>query len=322
MGRLIKLILSFVLFFSVVLAETTIVNSPTEHYTITKKIGEGAFGKVYAVENPEGEKFALKTYKGITGEPSMQFLYCLDDLEREYSRGQELDHPHIIKTIEYFHVLDGQDTETRYLVLQYVDGIALRRVEKKSISQKQALLATLELIDALQHGLDRNLVYLDLHLDNIMMSRGDGVMVIDLASFFNPDELAEFVLNFFYFDDEDETVSLVPAAYNARMFKKAFMAKKSAVTVQEGKNPFIEMSNEEIFAAYLPQYVDQITEICGYIISISDFSHEEKARIRAEIKQVSWRYILEADDGDNHPVEFYFEEIVETLQSHLENLSH
>jgi serine/threonine protein kinase len=74
--------------------------SPTECYTITKELGNGAFGRVYAVEDSKGQKFALKTYM-IEMEKVFEGHIFLD-LEREFSRGQMLDHPNIIRSYDFF----------------------------------------------------------------------------------------------------------------------------------------------------------------------------------------------------------------------------
>jgi len=37
--------------------------SETECYTVIERLGAGAFGVVYSVEDYQGQKFALKSYK-------------------------------------------------------------------------------------------------------------------------------------------------------------------------------------------------------------------------------------------------------------------
>lgn len=95
--------------------------SPAECFSISRQLGEGAFGEVYAVKNSLGETFALKTYKVSEQEYTDNWLGALADAEREFQRGQMLDHAHIVKAYDLFSAKSCIQA-TNYLVLQLVEG--------------------------------------------------------------------------------------------------------------------------------------------------------------------------------------------------------
>ena len=100
--------------------------SPTECYRITKELGNGVFGRVCAVENSKGQKFALKTYI-IEREELSRHVF---DIEREFSRGQQLDHPNIIKSYEFFTSTSQEQQVMHHLVIDLVEGQTLLKYQR------------------------------------------------------------------------------------------------------------------------------------------------------------------------------------------------
>src|ERR1700722_20375421 len=64
--------------------------SSNECYTVLRLMGEGFFGKVFAVENSANQQFAIKIYKQYSDD----LQHVRETALKEFSRGQLLDHPH------------------------------------------------------------------------------------------------------------------------------------------------------------------------------------------------------------------------------------
>lgn len=89
---------AFIIDVSFVEAKEKVINSTSEQYRIIHLLGSGAFGKVYAVKNSKGARFALKLIQQYQSNSDHIFLSA----QREFERGQMLNHPHIIKSYEFF----------------------------------------------------------------------------------------------------------------------------------------------------------------------------------------------------------------------------
>ncbi len=173
------------------------INTSTGTYTIIKKLGEGAFGKVFKVQNDQGQTFAIKAYKkhnlsSKRSRDSTDNFYAINvflDLDREFERGQILDHPNIIHSLEQFLYYTPENQEISCLVLEYVEGTTVGNVEKKYLPKASGILAASQLVEALNYALAFGYFHLDLHNQNAMLTKEGEIKVIDLASFFHIDEL-------------------------------------------------------------------------------------------------------------------------------------
>src|SRR5688572_16751552 len=125
------------------------ISSSTNCYTVIEELGEGAFGKVYSVENSSGKRFALKSYKPFGTEFSTSgWFNSLAEAKREFSIGQLLDHPNIIKSIEFF-----EEKQTHYLVLELVNGSELYKTPKKVFSEDEVRKSLKQFVNALRYVL-------------------------------------------------------------------------------------------------------------------------------------------------------------------------
>ncbi|WP_068470096.1 protein kinase domain-containing protein [Candidatus Protochlamydia phocaeensis] len=337
--------------------EDEVIQSPTNSYTILKKLGEGAFGEVFAVENAKGEKFAIKSYKPSfqtsdskkTGsyeeESSINAWDLLADAEREFQRGQVLDHPHIIKSIELF-TSSSSSNPTTYLVLQLVEGQTLYNTGKKSLSHQAAVHAALQLSDALRYALSFGLIHLDLHQNNIMLANGADMMVIDLASFFTFEEMFGYVQSQTEKKEEIASIKQIKAnlkapsihPIQAKKMKRFFMnhpqlfnelkerghdsnpsfnqAKFNKMAIVTGRAPHVS-SNwlEAARLSFYAHYFNQVTDVCLSIISKSDGSKEDKLNKYAEIKKIAWNYLEDVEDGQSINIEESLDKLLEVLTS-------
>ena len=165
------------------------IYSPTECYKVIKKLGQGAFGRVYAVEDSYGKLFALKCYKNTCP------VNCsmLADSKREFQIGQLLDHPNIIKSFDLFTPSVSKKRVKMCLLLELIEGKALSKIKKGFLSREEAINAAIELVRALRYAFSSHgVMHLDLHEGNIMLDQNFNLKVIDLASFFTLDDLIAY----------------------------------------------------------------------------------------------------------------------------------
>lgn len=314
-----RFIIIFCLFSASCVALDTI-NAPYECYTVLKKLGEGAYGEVYAVENSQGEKFAIKCYK--IHEDSVLANNHYTDVEREYRRGRVLDHPNIIRSYDLF-----SDQRTNYLVLELVDGKTLHRTKRGDIPRQESLGAALHFCEAINYALSLGFFYLDLHEGNAMFSSEPDIKIIDLASFFSWNELFYYVTENTEEEALEETSSSnensprqekIQAFFlkNPLLFKQLKEASKNvrwkckATELSESLEYPDETHILNIISAH---YFGLFSEFLQKIIEKSDFSRKERLELYLDIKELAWNYSEDVKTLNDAHFESYFNELMNCL---------
>src|SRR5436190_18964043 len=93
-------------------------------YAVLAKVGDGAMGTVYkARHGSSGTVVAITVIApDVASESDL-----LKRFEQEFEVGRSLDHPHIVRALEY-----SQDGEDLYQVMEFVEGSSLgKRIEAK-----------------------------------------------------------------------------------------------------------------------------------------------------------------------------------------------
>lgn len=296
------------------------INSPYESYTVIKKLGEGAYGEVYAVENSQGDKFAIKCYK--IHEDTELALHHYMDVDREYRRGRVLNHPNIIKSYDLF-----SDHGTNYLVLELVEGKTLHKTKRGDIPRQESLEAAVHFCEAVDYALSLGFFHLDLHEGNAMFSNEPDIKIIDLASFFTLNELFHFVVGkteeevATSFSEENSTRQEKLQGFflkNPLLFKqlKAASQKVNLKCKAESESSLLDISDEEhiqnIISAH---YFGLFSEFLQRIIEKSDFSREERLTLCLEIKKLAWNYSEDVKTFHEAPYENYFIELMNCLDT-------
>lgn len=304
--------------------------SSTECYTILKVLGEGVFGKVYAVQSSAGKCYAIKSYK--SQKDTHLANHILGDAKREYMRGQLLNHANIVKTFDLFEERFPSDNHATYLVLELVEGKTIFGIPKRSLELNQALHSSLQLIDALRYALSQKLLHLDLHDNNIMLAHSSDAMVIDLASFYSFEEILNFATK--EKDEEKPKAAKNQAVHaqvahvqgkklkqfflqNPKLLKKIQKTNKKNKKDKVAKNAKLKKVefDQKQMMPILSHYFNDITEVCVHLITKSDLSREEKLRLRTTIKMLAWNYFEDVDEDLVIPIDYYFDQLIGVLQS-------
>jgi serine/threonine protein kinase len=145
-------------------------------------LGKGGMGAVYKARQPDLDRFvALKILPSETGAGSAERF------TREARALARLSHPNIVAVYDFGRV-DGLN----YFIMEYVDGVNIRQLEKGArISPRQALQIIPQICDALQYAHDEGVVHRDIKPENVLVDRKGRVKVADfgLAKILNRQDL-------------------------------------------------------------------------------------------------------------------------------------
>jgi serine/threonine protein kinase len=143
---------------------------PTQlgNYDIVSKIAEGGMGTVYKARNrATGQIVALKVIAPATAKNPV----LLQRFEREFLAAKVLDHPNVVKALDYCGALPHP-----FIVMEFVDGMSVgQRIELKgAYPEAEAVRIIKQVCDGLQGAHKQGLVHRDVKPDNILVTR-DGV---------------------------------------------------------------------------------------------------------------------------------------------------
>lgn len=182
------------------LKQNTILYGKSHTYTIEKILGQGSFGITYLamtqvkVSGALGElettiQVAIKEFfmKDINGREentvtcgSRGGVYY--DYKKKFSREAEnlskLNHPHIVKVLEYFEA-----NNTVYYAMEYVDGGNLDAyiAQQKGLTEAESIKYAKQIGDALSYMHAHKMLHLDLKPGNIMLRKNKEAVLIDFG---------------------------------------------------------------------------------------------------------------------------------------------
>jgi serine/threonine protein kinase len=167
-----------------------------DRYTLTEQVGAGAFGRVYRAE-VRGDMgfvsdFAVKVLDAAVVADNPNVARQMADEARILA---QLDHPNIVKVIDFKHTDHPVIGDIYFMVLEYVRGVDIADVLDRFIDEGRYVPATaalhmgLMVADALAHahelaGRDMRplgLVHRDLKPSNLMVNFRGQVKVLDFG---------------------------------------------------------------------------------------------------------------------------------------------
>jgi formylglycine-generating enzyme len=151
-----------------------------KQYRISRKIGEGGMGVVYLAEDMEmrNRQVAIKVLPPVLAKNKR----AVENLRDEAITAIKLNHPNIVR-LHGFH----SDSDLRFLVMEYIDGVTLEDKIYHSPSRKLGLEETINIIEPIAAALDYAhsqkppVIHRDLKSSNIMIGRDDTVKVLDFG---------------------------------------------------------------------------------------------------------------------------------------------
>ena len=137
-------------------------------------IGQGGMGAVYKARQPALDRIvALKILPPQTaGGPGF-----VERFNREARALARLTHPNIVAVHEF-----GQVNGLPYFVMEFVDGLNLRQLERAGhLSPRQALQIVPQICEALQFAHDEGVVHRDIKPENILVDKRGRVKIADFG---------------------------------------------------------------------------------------------------------------------------------------------
>ncbi len=144
-------------------------------YKIVSIIGCGGMSYVYRAERlSDGEIIAVKV-------PLPEFAEKLSSSQR-FKRaekiGEIINHPNIVKVFGH----EGQKSFP-YMLMEYVNGPSLNKIitNKCPLPLSQMFKITVQICDALEFIHRKGIIHHDIKPDNIMLTKGDDVKILDFG---------------------------------------------------------------------------------------------------------------------------------------------
>ena len=136
-------------------------------------IGKGGMGAVYKARQPALDRVvALKILP-----PQAAAARFAERFNREARALAKLNHPNIVAVHEF-----GQVNGLPFFIMEYVDGLNLRQLEKAGrLSPREALQIVPQICEALQFAHDEGIVHRDIKPENILLDKKGRVKIADFG---------------------------------------------------------------------------------------------------------------------------------------------
>src|SRR5687768_2073279 len=143
-------------------------------YVVTDSLGQGGMGQVFkGVHQVMGRECAIKVLPLHKATPD-----AITNFMREIRTQAQLDHPNLVRAYDA-----GRESNTHYLVVEFVPGVDLRRLIRTQgrLTQRQAASVILQAARGLDYAHKRGLVHRDVKPGNILVTSEGLAKVSDLG---------------------------------------------------------------------------------------------------------------------------------------------
>lgn len=141
---------------------------------IIELLGRGGMGAVYKARQPGLDRFVALKVLPVTPGAAPSFT---ERFQREARALAALNHPHIVAVYDF-----GQLPTLAYFIMEYVDGINLRQLERTArLSPREALAIVPQVCEALQFAHDHGIVHRDIKPENILVDKQGHVKIADFG---------------------------------------------------------------------------------------------------------------------------------------------
>jgi len=148
-----------------------------DKWTLDELVGVGGMAAVYAATHRNGMRVAVKMLHAelsvATSEIKTRFL-------REGYLANKVEHPGAVRVLDD----ETDDDGSVFLVMELLDGETLaHRFERKarSLVIEEVLLVSDQVLDVLAAAHEKHIVHRDIKPDNIFLTRGGGVKLLDFG---------------------------------------------------------------------------------------------------------------------------------------------
>jgi len=145
------------------------------NYDLLEKVAEGGMGTVYKGRHREtGQIVAVK----VVAQHMVGNQVILKRFEQEYNAASQLDHPNIVRALEY-----GTVGSTPYLVMEFVEGESLgQKLQREgALPEKESVRLIAQVAQGLHRAHREKLIHRDVKPDNILVTPDGTAKLADLG---------------------------------------------------------------------------------------------------------------------------------------------
>ena len=142
-------------------------------YKVTAIIAKGGMGTVYKAIHPSLKRYVVIKKLTIRGNAALR-----ERFKREAQILMELHHPNIVHMFDFF-----KEGSFYYIVLEYVDGMALDKLLKKreKLTSPITMLILRDTCNALKYAHEKGIIHRDIKPGNILISRHGEIKLADFG---------------------------------------------------------------------------------------------------------------------------------------------
>jgi len=155
-------------------------NKVVNEYVMLKVLGCGSYGKVkLCISSTNNEFYAVKIYqKEVLKRRRIGLSSALQDVIREIAIMKKLDHENIVKLYE---VIDDDEHERIYMVMEYVDGGSLADHEGEPYPMDEARKYFRDIISGLEYLHSQKVIHRDIKPENLLVTLNGVVKISDFG---------------------------------------------------------------------------------------------------------------------------------------------
>ena len=153
-----------------------LINTQVSVYKLTRKLGQGGMGAVYLGERNDGQLAQKVAIKFVY--PSIAALAGEDFLQKEAQHLANLDHTNIAK----IYTVDKTENNLPYMVMEYVDGIAIDQFcNANALRFQERLKLFKKVCKAVQFAHQHMVIHADIKPSNILVDKQGEPKLMDFG---------------------------------------------------------------------------------------------------------------------------------------------
>lgn len=154
--------------------DETLVGQQIRHFVVLEELGRGQVGRVYRAQDTNLDRNVALKFVSTELIDNDQYLRRF---KQEAQTACKLKHENIVE----IYGLEQEGNKT-YIVMQYVEGITLRKLLEKNLEIGEVLRISIQVASALEHAHSKGVVHRDIKPENIMLQANGGpVKVLDFG---------------------------------------------------------------------------------------------------------------------------------------------
>ncbi len=156
---------------------TTSLPEKIGKYTITRSLGHGAMGMVYAGHDPLIDRTVAIKVINKTSFDDEELQEAMDRFKREAQAAGKLNHTNIVMVYEY-----GEEEDTAFISMEYVEGRTLHEImarDSLTISQVQDFMV--QLLDGLDYAHSHKVTHRDIKPANLVYTKAGQIKIMDFG---------------------------------------------------------------------------------------------------------------------------------------------